>query len=120
AALAARFRRFHTLAVKDRRTRFWIAPRLDPNRPPQGVVDPFPCPITPPFVVVISDRAPMRKVFGEHFPLAARPRQIEERIDHLPHVDAPWRAWPRSPRHQRLQEFPLLVRQIGRVPLSWF
>ena len=57
---------------------------------------------------------------GQHIPLTPTPMEIPKRVEDFPHIDlarAPLLAGGLA-GEQRFHQGPLLVRQIGWIPLS--
>ena len=54
----------------------------------------------------------------EHVPLAARLVLVEDGVEHLASIDGPGSTTLFGWRDQRLQDNPLLVRQVGLVDLA--
>jgi hypothetical protein len=79
-------------------------------------VNPIEHAVARPFPEIIVHRTVRRKIFWQLPPLATRPTYIADRVEHLAHVCialAPTRArW----RDHRLNDSPLVVADITRIP----
>ena len=87
------------------------------HHPTQGVHDLLPGAVAAPLVVVVVHRTPGRQVVGEHVPLAAAAVEVENGVEHLPHLDLAGTA-DGVDGNQGLDDFPLLVSQVGGVGLT--
>jgi hypothetical protein len=115
APLAADLGRLDALAVDDRGARLRIPAGPPPHGLAQRRVDPLPSAVEGPDVEVIADAVVIGEVLRQQPPLAAGPRQVQDGVDHLPQVQLARATRPRPLREQRLQQRPLLVRQIRRI-----
>ena len=109
--------RLDRLAVDARDARIGVVTTGGADLPPQGVEDRLPGPVGLPLGEVVIHRALGRQVVREHVPLAPRTGEIEDGVEHLPHVVGP-RPSHTINRDQRLDNRPLFVGQIGRVGLT--
>src|SRR5262245_5722654 len=82
----------------------------------QGVEDGLPDAALLPGLVVVERRALGRQVVGQHVPLAARVRLVQDRVDHLAQVRRRLPRFGHRRRHQLTQYLPLRVRQVRLVP----
>lgn len=89
------------LAVEHQRNVVDRAEQQPANEPPEPPVD----------------RLPRRKVVRQHPPAAARPGKVAQRVEHRAKVSRRLAPALRHRRQKRLNELPLLVRQISRVAL---
>ena len=78
----------------------------------QGIDEFLPGAIFTPGFEVIPDGALGEQIMGQIVPLDASTILVEQRVDHLPQIDRTRTASGLSGRQQRLDDFPLLVRQI--------
>ncbi|MBV8074794.1 MAG: recombinase family protein, partial [Planctomycetaceae bacterium] len=94
-----------------------LLPGGDPHLPTQGVEDLLPGAVGLPLGEVVGNGALGRQVVGEQIPLAAAAVEVEDGVEHLPHVD---RAGPADgvDGDQGRDDFPLLVGQVGGVGLT--
>jgi hypothetical protein len=104
----------HRLAVDAPGTRAGLPAGGDPDPTPQGVVDPLLGAVVPPLGEVVVDGALGRQVVRQHVPLAAGAVEIEQGVEHLPHVVSPGPA-DLLDGDQRLDDRPLLVAEVGGV-----
>src|SRR4051794_21194475 len=76
--------------------------------PTQGVEDRLPGAVGLPLLEVVVHGALGRQVVREHVPLAAGAVEVEDGVEHLPHLDL---AWPsrRIDGDQRLDDDPLII-----------
>jgi hypothetical protein len=68
-----------------------------------------------PQVQVVPDDAARRQVLRQRFSLAPGPEHVEDRVQHLPDVDAPRPTAPVRRTDQRRYQIPLGVREIAVV-----
>ena len=73
--------------------------------------------VLPPPGEVVVDGALGRQVVREHVPLAAGTVEVEDGVDHFPHLDLPRPSHPVD-RDQRLDDGPLGVGQVGGIGLT--
>ena len=74
--------------------------------------------VATPLAVVMVHRRPRRKVARQHPPRTPRPTQIENTVDHRPHVGrlrSPASLARLGPRNQWGNQVPLLIREIAGV-----
>jgi len=105
------------LAIDAPGTRAGLLPGGDPDLPAEGVEDLLPGPVVPPLGEVVVHRALGRQVVGQHVPLAAGAADVEDGIEHLPHVDRPWPPDLRD-GDQGLHDLPLFGGKVGGVGLT--
>src|SRR5262245_7749099 len=91
--------------------------RLGADLAAQGVEDLLPGAVLAPGDEVVPHRALGQQVVRQVVPLAARPRLVEQRVDHLAHLHRPRPTAPPRRRDQWLDQCPLLVGHIGAIPL---
>src|SRR6266567_3557874 len=87
------------------------------NLATQGIDELHPGLVLLPGYEVIPDRALGEQIVRQHVPLAARPRLIEQGVDHLAKVNRAGTAARPGRRQQRPNHFPLRVRQVRAVGL---
>src|SRR5262249_40632016 len=95
-----------------------VAARRPAHPPPQGGEEPIPGTILLPGLEVVVDGLPGREVIGQGPPRTALAGEVEDGIDHLAHVGFARPAAGSGRRNPRLQDGPLLVRQIRRVAFA--
>jgi hypothetical protein len=117
APLAADLGPLDRLAVDAAGTRRRLPAVGDAHPLAQGVHEPLPGAVVPPSREVVVDGALGRQVVGEHVPLAARAVEVEDRVEHLAHVDV---AGPAEVEDGdvRLDQGPLVVGQVGGIGLT--
>ncbi|GLU47298.1 hypothetical protein Nans01_16490 [Nocardiopsis ansamitocini] len=81
---------------------------LGPDLPEQA----FPGSVGRPQKVTFVDRLPRAEPFGQVTPLNAGPHPAQNPVDHLPVIPSP-ATTPVTDRQERLQAFPLDIRQIA-------
>ncbi len=64
---------------------------------------------------IVMHRAFGRQVLGQRRTLAARPKNIEDPVEHLAEVHVAWPTATTRRRNQRLDQQPFRIRQIARV-----
>jgi hypothetical protein len=117
APLLSDFGRLDRLAVDAPGAGAGLATVGDPHLLAQGVEDLLPGAVIPPLGEIVVDGALGREVVREHVPLAAAAVLVEDRVEHLPHLDLT------GPPHavdgdQGLDDLPLLVGQVGGIGLT--
>src|SRR6185295_3786961 len=105
------------LAVQTTSSRMFVSASLAAHLGPQGVVNALPAAIIAPDAKVMVDALPFRIVLGQHTPLAARNAHVQDRIDHLAHVQAAGPTATLCGGDQIFDTIPLAVGQIGGVCL---
>ena len=106
------------LAVDDDSTGFGHPAPAFPFQLAQGLVDPPPGSVIPPFAVVIVDAVVVGVVLGQVLPLTASTIQVKNGIDHLAQVQL--RRTPRAFPFRGKQgpdDLPLFAVHIAGVPL---
>ena len=74
--------------------------------------------LMPIFPVVVMNRWPWRKIMRQHSPGAAGANQVQNSIDNLSQVSGSQSATRLGWWKQRLDQFPLFIRQIAGVGFS--
>jgi hypothetical protein len=93
AALTAHFRRFDTLAIDDSSTGMGTTPGLATDFIAQSPIDPLPCAILTPFVVVIVHALIVWEIMWQVFPLTTRLRNIEHGVHRFSHINFYRPSW---------------------------
>src|SRR5215212_3633774 len=83
----ANFGCFHTLAVNNGTTWLFFAVFLFPELTSEAIIDAFPDALCFPFTEMVIDRRMIGEITGDHFPLAPRLMQIQQRIDDTARTD---------------------------------
>src|SRR5262245_48090123 len=118
AALPPGLAPLHRLGIDAARTGSGVTPGLLPDRLPQGVEHLLPGAVVAPLAEVVVHRAFKEQVVGQQVPLAAGTVLVKQRIHDLTHLDSTGMAPRFGCRDERLEDLPLVVRQIGRVRLT--
>ena len=114
----AAFRGFDALAVDHAAGRARLASRQLPHVHHQKVVDRREQSQIAPGVEIALHRRHRRKVLRQGAPLAARRREIQDRVHHRPQVRSPWPAAPLRRRKQPRDQFPFLIQQVAWITAS--
>src|SRR3954463_14239907 len=114
-ARAATFCGFYALAVNHASGRDQVSIRKLPGAPHQHEVDPPPDPLVAPEIKIVLDCRARRKMLWQRAPLATRPQNIKNGIDHLAHINL-----PRPPEvawhfQERRQPQPFCVSQVACI-----
>ena len=102
-----------TVDATCRRGRF--APFRHPHLLPQGTLDTGPDAVAFPALEVVVNGSPGRKVPRQHPPRAAGAVEVEDGISHLAQVRFTRPTVLGCWRDERLQQGPLLIREIARI-----
>ena len=65
-----------------------------------------------PQVEIIMHRRARRQILGQRPPLASRAQDVHQPVDDLAHIDMALVAAPLGRRDQRLDQLPLVIRQV--------
>lgn len=118
------FGRLHRLTINARGAGRRLSSRFPAHALPYRRQYLGPGPVITPLRKIVIHTTLGEQVMGQHLPLAAAAVQIQERIEHLAHIEFPRTASPiiaRS-RNQGREDRPLRIREIRRIglPLSVF
>src|SRR5215210_1062566 len=117
AALAASFGALDALTINDCGRRGFGAAHLPPGLPHQLALDDLQRAVAGPFIEVVAHALPLGIFAREQAPLAARPRKVQQGVQHRPQIQLRWPAPPAIGRQIRRDQFPLLIRQVRWVAL---
>src|SRR4029450_10361919 len=87
AALPSKLRGLDALTVEAAGRRVLVTARLLAHPGAQGVVETLPVPAVPPLAEIPVHTGPLRILMGEHPPFDAPINDIEDGIDHRPHIE---------------------------------
>ena len=106
------------LRVNNRCAGLAVATFQNPEVTAQGVIDPFPRPISAPAPTVVIDDAPRRQIIGDKPPRTASAQDIQDRIDDLPFGIGFRPAARFGSRNQWFENLPFSIIEIGWVGFS--
>src|SRR5262249_26066741 len=110
------------LAVERGSTGRWRSPCLDPSQRAEDIEDLLPSPIHVPPLEVVVDGLPRGQMVGQCPPGTPFPGMVEQRVDNLAQIDFAGPTRPTAPldaRQQRLDQRPLLVRQVAGISFAF-
>src|SRR5215207_7668304 len=119
ATLLAALGRLDRLAVDGGNVGRRRTPGLSADLLPQGVEQTLPGAIAGPPLEVVVDGLPRREVVRQRPPGSALACMVEQGIDDFAQVGLARLPTPVSTRKQGLEQGPLLVRQVTRIPFAF-
>lgn len=119
ALLAADLGRLHRLAVDADGTGSRFAAFRGANLAAERIDHVLPGAVVAPLGEVVVDGALGEQVVGEHVPLAARPVEVKDGIDDLPHIHFPRPPPMTAGGNHRFEDRPLSIGQVRRIAFAW-
>lgn len=107
--------RFDALAIETTSRRMLVSPSTPPHHSSHCVMNPLPSAVVTPDPKVVVDTLPLRILLRQHSPLDAANHDVQNAVDHLPHIQAAgssakFRRW-----NKFLDNVPLTVGQVAWV-----
>src|ERR1039457_3175141 len=110
--------RFDGLRIDARRAGRLLAAGGQAHLTPLGIHQALPRAVVTPALEIIVGGALGLQVMGQHIPLATGTVLVEQRIEHLAHIDGAWRSTGFGRWDQGFQNGPLVIREVSWVSLT--